>query len=243
MPASANLNLENTYGEVYIGALSGTVNLDLNYIDYRIDALSGNVSASIQASDGSIGYAGNMNLEIENGSIALKVVENMEISSKNTDITIGKAKLIVSNSSYDTYVIGKIDEFHNDGKFDNLQIGFVKDVFIESSYSDVTFNEVSKYLILDLTKCGVEVKKIPKNFKEAKLIGNNSSFVLALEKNMPYQLDVSTNNGKIAYPPAMFITYEEENPPSYKIKGKGSKKSDGPLIKVRIKHGSFEIKN
>ena len=241
MPASANLSLENKYGEVYVSSVSGNVDLSLKYVNFIIDALSGNSNSSLGNSNGSIGSVNNMNLQIKNGSINIGSVNNMEIGSKSATINIGKAKLIVSNTSYDNYSIGTISEFHNDGKFDNVEIGFADDVFMESSYSNVVFNEINKYLILDLDNCNANINKLSTNFKEAKIIGKNSDFKITLESDIRYQLDAFADYAKVNYPKQMSVTFKEENPTTYTVKGMQGKNTDAPFIKVRLKYGSLKM--
>jgi hypothetical protein len=241
MPASANLSLENKYGEVYVGAISGDVDLSLRYVNFIIDGLSGNSNSSLGNSNGSIGSVNNMNLAIKNGSINIGSANNMEIGSKSATVTIGSAKLIVSNTSYDNYSIGKISELHNDGKFDNFEIGFAEDVFMESSYSNVTLNEVNKYVILDLDNCNASINKLSTNFKEAKLIGNNTDFLMTLESGIHYQLNAYADYAKVIYPKELSVIYEKENASTFEVKGIQGKRSDAPFVKVRLKYGSLKM--
>ncbi len=242
MPASANLSLENKYGEVYVGSLSGDVDLNLKYVNFIIDALSGNANSSLGNSNGSIGSVNNMNLAIKSGSINIGQVNNMEIGSKSATVNIGTAKLIVSNTSYDNYSIGTIAELHNDGKFDNFEIGNAEDIFMESSYSNLVFKEINKYLILDLDNCNVTINKLSNSFKEAKLIGKNTDYIMTLEAGIRYQLDAFANYARVNYPKQMSVTYEEENSTTYAVKGIQGKSGDGPYIKVRLQYGSLKMK-
>jgi hypothetical protein len=241
MPASANLSLENKYGEVYVSSLSGNVDLNLKYVNFIIDALSGNANSSLGNSHGSIGSVNNMNLAIKSGSINIGQVNNMEIGSKSASVSIGKAKLIVSNTSYDNYSIGTIGEFHNDGKFDNFEIGNAEDVFMESSYSNVVLKEINKYLILDLDNCNATIDKLSTSFKEAKLIGKNTDYIMTMEPGIRYQLDAFADYAKVNYPKQMSVTYEEENSTTYTVKGIQGKSGDAPYIKVRLKYGSLKM--
>lgn len=241
MPASANLSLENKYGEVYVSSISGDVDLSLKYVNFIIDGLSGNSNSTLGNSHGSIGSVNNMNLQIKSGSISIGSVNNMEIGSKSATVNIGDANLIVSNTSYDNYFIGQIAELHNDGKFDNFEIGFAEDVFMESSYSNVIFNEINKYLILDLDNCNASINKLTTDFKEAKLIGDNTDFLMVLEPNIRYQLDAFADYAKVKYPKEMSVTYEEENATTYQVKGVQGKNGDAPFVKVRLKYGSLKM--
>ena len=241
MPASANLSLDNKYGEVYVSSISGDVDLKLKYANFIIDALSGNANSSLGNSHGSIGSVNNMNLAIKSGSISIGEVNNMEIGSKSATVNIGKAKLIVSNTSYDNYTIGTISELHNDGKFDNFEIGDAEDVFMESSYSNVVFKEINKYLILDLDNCNASIDKLSTSFKEAKLIGENTDFIMVLEPGALYQLDAFADYAKVKYPQHMSVTYEEEKSTTYAVKGIQGKSGSAPYVKVRLKYGSLKM--
>jgi hypothetical protein len=241
MPASANLSLDNKYGEVYVSSVSGNVDLKLKYVNFIIDALSGNANSSLGNSHGSIGSVNNMNLAIKSGSINIGEVNNMEIGSKSATVNIGKAKLIVSNTSYDNYSIGTIAELHNDGKFDNFEIGNAEDIFMESSYSNVVLKEINKYLILDLDNCNATIAKLSTSFKEAKLIGNNTDFTMILEPGIRYQLDAFADYARVNYPKQMSVTYEEDNSTTYTVKGIQGKSDDAPYVKVRLKYGSLKM--
>ncbi len=242
MPASANLSLDNKYGEVYVSSISGDVDLSLKYVNFIIDALSGSSTSSLGNSNGSIGSVNNMNLAIKSGSISIGEVNNMEIGSKSATVNIGKAKLVVSNTSYDNYTIGTIVELHNDGKFDNFEIGGADDIFMESSYSNVIFQDINKYLILDLDNCNASINKLSTSFKEAKLIGNNTDFQMVLEPGIMYQLDAFADYAKVEYPKQMSVTYEEEESTTYAVKGvQGAKSGSAPFVKVRLKYGSLKM--
>ncbi|KAA3637540.1 MAG: hypothetical protein DWQ02_06540 [Bacteroidetes bacterium] len=242
MPASANLSLDNKYGEVYVSSVSGDVDLSLKYVNFIIDALSGSSTSSLGNSHGSIGSVNNMNLAIKSGSISIGEANNMEIGSKSATVNIGKAKLIVSNTSYDNYTIGTIVELHNDGKFDNFEIGDAEDIFMESSYSNVIFQDINKYLILDLDNCNASINKLSTSFKEAKLIGNNTDFQMVLEPGIMYQLDAFADYAKVEYPKQMSVTYEEEESTTYAVKGvQGGKSGNAPFVKVRLKYGSLKM--
>ncbi len=241
LPASINLELDNQYGNVYVGTLEGTANISLKYCNFKLDGLNELARLGIDFSTGTIDQAKNVQLASNHGTIRFLEAGDMNIESKYTNIQIDKAIDVISETKYDNYSIGTIREFRNEGAFDNINVDVGETVLINSRYSNCEIGKVEKSLDLALDNCGAVVKEVSKRFTKINLIGEYSDFRIGLEKGAVYQLDAEADYAGIGYPKALMVTYEKEKASIHEVKGHMGQNS-GPVIKARIRYGALILK-
>ncbi len=241
LPATVNLELDNQYGNVYVGSMHGTANISLKYCNFKLDGFNELARLGINYSTGTIDRARNVQLESNHGTIRFMEAGDMNIESKYTNIQIDKALDVISESKYDNYSIGIIREFRNEGAFDNIDVDAGEKVLINSRYSNCAIGRVEKSLDLALDNCGAVVKEVSKHFSNINLIGEYSDFRIGLEPGAIYQLDAEADYAGIGYPKALMVTYEKEKASIHEVKGHVGQ-DNGPVIKARIRFGALILK-
>ncbi|GJM33145.1 MAG: hypothetical protein DHS20C18_21460 [Saprospiraceae bacterium] len=241
LPASINLELDNQYGNVFVGAMQGTSNISLKYCNFKLDGLNELARLGIDYSTGTIDRAKNVQLTSNHGTIRIFDVGDMNIESKYTNIQIEKAIDIICKTKYDNYSIGVIRDLRNEGAFDNIDVDFSESILINSRYSNCSIGKVKKSLDLALENSDVVVKEVSKNFSNINLIGEYSDFKIGLENGAVYQLDAEGDYAGIGYPKALMVTYEKEKASVHEVKGHVGKKN-GSVIKAKIRFGALILK-
>ncbi len=135
MPKKNALDLKNSFGDVYIGALTGPVKLDVQYGNLNTGPLSGN--SEIKLAFGS-GYS----------SIALMRSGDLRLSySKLTIEEIGEADI---NSQFSTLELGKAGRLDLIGKYGEIEIGEIESLEADINFSGFEIDKLYKDIELDI---------------------------------------------------------------------------------------------
>jgi len=147
-PAWVNLDLESSYGDLFIQEASEKVNVDLRYGNLKAGTISrGNVKPhnfiDLAYSDGVIDEAGWLNLEISYSNMEINVSEMLFVESKYSKLLGEKAGGIVTEGAYDKYYFDEVDSFVAELKYSGLKFGRLnKTLDLHSAY---TLTEISQW--------------------------------------------------------------------------------------------------
>ena len=168
-PAWVNLDLESSYGDLFIQEASEHVNVDLRYGNLKAGTLSrGNVKPynfiDLAYSDGVIDEAGWMNLEISYSDMEINLSKMLFVESKYSKLLGEKAGGIVTEGAYDKYYFDEVDSFVAELKYSGLKFGRLnKTLDLESAYTNAKigtltngFDEMSAELSYGNLTVGLE---------------------------------------------------------------------------------------
>jgi hypothetical protein len=188
MPAGMNLNLKNSYGDTEIGELNGIVNIVIKYGDLTLKKLTrGNEKPinriSISYGEASIDEAGWLDLN-------LNYCRGMEIE---------KSQALLLNSNYSTLNIGVTSSVVGETKYGELDIETIKNLVLQSGYTAVNINELSKKLDFRGHYRSLSVDRIPSGFESIDIDTDYMDVDLGIDGKASYTLDARSSYGDIEF--------------------------------------------
>lgn len=188
MPVGTNLNLTNRYGNSKIGELHGLVNIIIKYGDLSLEKLTrGNVKPlnkiSIAYGEGSIEEAGWLDL-------GLSYCRSLDIS---------KSQALLVDSRYSTLNIGTTSSVVGDTKYGELSIKMINNLVLQSGYTAITIDELSKKLNFQGHYRSFSIDRIPAGFESVEIDTDYMDIELGIDQSASYNLDAHSSYGSIKF--------------------------------------------
>lgn len=226
-PAYINLDMDNSYGDLFIQEVSGHVLLDLAYCNLKAGTLSrGNEKPYNQLqlaySNGVIDMAGWMDLELAYSDLEINASDMLSVESKYSKLLGETAGRIVTEGSYDKYLIDEVDMFE-----------------AELKYSGVKFGRLNKKLLLHSGYTNAKILNLTKGFEEVDAELSYGGIYIDVEEGASFKTELESKYGNIQIAQEGKLSRTKEN--NYKkvwgSVGSNSKSS----IKLVTKYGNIEI--
>jgi len=148
-PAWVNLDMENSYGDLFIQEASEKVQIDLKYGNLKAGTISrGNVKPynfiDLAYSDGVIDEAGWLNLELSYSDMEINNSKMLFVENKYSKLLGDKAGGIVTEGAYDRYYFDEVDSFVAELKYSGLKFGRLNKVLdLHSAYTGAKIGTLS----------------------------------------------------------------------------------------------------
>jgi len=149
-PAYVNLEMENSYGDLFIQEIAGLVLLDLKYSNLKAGKLSrGNEKPynrlKLAYSDVTIDDAGWMDMEMAYSDAEINSSKMLSVHSKYSKLTGEKAGGIVTEGAYDKYFLDEVDSFVAELKYSGIKFGVLhKTLNVQSAYTNAKITKLTK---------------------------------------------------------------------------------------------------
>lgn len=200
VPVGTRLKLSNTYGNVYLGDLTGPISLDLAYGMLKAGKLDGeeNEIRLQYAPSSAIQYAKTVNLKLGYSNLNLEGAVNLVVKADYSQIKVGKAESIEFNLDYGSLDVGETDKIEGRSGYVPINIEEVKkEAFFRTSFGNIQIKRLAKqcqlveidarYAILEvglpdafvpsyeleLDRCPLSGGKNLQNFQKPKDISSN----------------------------------------------------------------------
>ena len=184
-PAWVNLDLESSYGDLFIQEASEMVNVDLRYGNLKAGTISrGNVKPynfiDLAYSDGVIDEAGWLNLEISYSNMEVNVSGMLFVESKYSKLLGEKAGGIVTEGAYDKYYFDEVDSF-----------------VAELKYSGLKFGRLNKTLDLHSAYTGAKIGTLTNGFDEVNAQLSYGNISVGLEQGASFKFEGEAKYGNV----------------------------------------------
>ncbi|MDF1574250.1 MAG: hypothetical protein P1P86_03555 [Bacteroidales bacterium] len=140
-PAWMNLDMESSYGDLFIQEASGLVQVDMKYGNLKAGSFSrGNEkpynALSLVYSHGTVDEAGWLGLDIAYSDMEINVSNMLFVDSKYSKLLGEKAGGIVTEGMYDKYTFEETDSFVAELKYSGVKIERLNKTFsLHSAYT------------------------------------------------------------------------------------------------------------
>ncbi|MBR9998634.1 MAG: hypothetical protein KFF73_06675 [Cyclobacteriaceae bacterium] len=137
MPRNNPLDLKNSFGDVYVGPLGGSVKLDVQYGNLNTGALSGNAEVKLAFGSGfsSIESFKKGELRLSYSKLNVSEIGVAEVNSQFSTLEIDKAGTLELTGKYGEIEIGEIESLEADVNFSGFEIEKVlKDIELDIDY-------------------------------------------------------------------------------------------------------------
>ena len=193
VPVSANLEIENRYGSVYISDLTGDVNVDVKYGNLKTKKLMGaNSTIELSYGKGEIDQIDNAFLDIDYSKVEIEKSANMELECRYSGIEIEE-----------------VDVLEIDAKYGEVEIESVISIDGDFKYTGVSIEELLNDLDADIGYSPhFEIEYISSEFEFIDIDANFTSISLNFQENSNFELDAEASYGNISLPRRITSKYD-----------------------------------
>ncbi|MEN8157326.1 MAG: DUF4097 family beta strand repeat-containing protein [Bacteroidota bacterium] len=226
-PAYLNLNMESSYGDLFIQELAGLILLELRYGNLKAGSLSrGNEKPfnrlELAYSDGTIEHVGWMELELAYSDLEIGTSGMLFAESKYSKLMGEKAGGIITEGAYDKYYFDEVDH-----------------MVAELRYSGIKFGALNKKLVVESKYTNIKVMNVSKEFKEISAVSSYGNIYLDVEQGTSFKFEGEARNGKINLTPEGRLSQMKEG--NYKKVWGSVGSSPKATIKLETRYGNIDI--
>jgi len=198
-PGYINLNMENSYGDLFIQEVSGLALLDLKYGNLKAGNLSrGNEKPynviELAYSNGEVDEAGWVEVELAYSELELNQSKMLFVESKYSKLLGEKAGGIITEGAYDKYYIDEVDSF-----------------VAELKYSGLKFGTLNKTLSLHSSYTNAKIESLSKDFEEIEASLSYGNIYMDVESGASFKFDGEAKYGNISVDSAEKLSKTKEN--------------------------------
>jgi len=241
VPASAQVDIQNRHGDIYVKQINGKVNISVQHGNvYSSGALK---SASLSVEDGHV-YIEKVDLlraDLRHAKVILKEAGSLELNSRFSELHLKRAGEVICRTRYDTYKLENVGRFVNDGSYDDIEIEIAGEVDMRSKLSELYIEEVNTSLDLHIDSSSVRTRRIGPSFREVDLSGKFTDFRIGIPNLKQYKVDAVTNYAGIRYPKEMIIVHKNEQGTTYELQGHVGREAAPRVIRARLNYGSLKL--
>ncbi len=149
-PSWINLDMETSYGDLFIQEVTGLVLLDIKYGNMRAGSLTrGNEKPYNQIdmaySNAEIDQLGWLELEIAYSDMVINNSSMLFVENKYSKLSGEKAGGIVTEGAYDKYTFDDVDSFVGEVKYSGIKFDVLHKTFdLHSGYTNVKIGTLSR---------------------------------------------------------------------------------------------------
>lgn len=198
-PEWVNLDMENSYGDLFIQGSTGQVMVDLKYGNLKAGTLSrGNEKpyneVDLAYSDGVIDEAGWINVDIAYSNMEVNQSEMLFVDSKYSKLLGDHAGGIVTDGMYDKYTFDEVDSF-----------------VAELKYSGIKVERLNKTLSLHSAYTGATIGTLTNGFGEIEAEMSYGNIKVGLERDASFKFDGEARYGNISISGGDNLSRSKEN--------------------------------
>jgi len=148
-PSWVNLDMDNSYGDLFIQEISGLVLLDLKYGNMKAGSLTrGNTKPyseiDMAYSNAEIDELGWLELEVSYSDVVINNSQMLFVENKYSKLNGGKAGGIITEGAYDKYYFDEVDTFVGELKYSGIKLGTLhKGMDLQSGYTGVKIGKLA----------------------------------------------------------------------------------------------------
>lgn len=227
MPKTNSVDLDNDYGSIYLGNLSGKANINCDYGKISIGELS--------ASDNDI------NLDYCSSSS----IVSMKSGSINIDyskLTIDNSEDIKLNADYSTVKFNKAGNIDFNMDYGSITVNDSEYINGNSDYVTLRFGTISKRVIIDTDYGSLTIKNLKDGFEKVDITGQYTGIRIGVEKGISFDFEIDLqyssfkrDNDKVE----LFKSISKSTKKYYE--GKYGKGKTNSFLSVNSQYGSVRI--
>ena len=234
MPSETNLEINNSFGNVFIDNCEGYVNISVSH---------GNINTNM-LSRGNIRPVNVLNADY--GSINVAEANWLLINTVNCpSINIGNAKAVVTTSRFSKISAGTVNSIVCDSKSDMVSIGSANNVVLKGVYTAFNAGNIGDQLVADTQYGSLAIDNLANNFStiDIKSVETPISIKVARDASFNADMTLSGTRSDISNDTNSNLITQQTGGIT-KVSGFwGDKKPGDSLIKIRASGGSIELKD
>lgn len=225
IPKTADLELENRYGDIFLAAFNGPVNIDLAYGHLKAEQLTHQQST----------------LDLAYGNGELGEMQAGELETSYFSIDIGKLGEVVLDNAYGKVEIEKAEKIKVNSRYGDLKIGELFQLEGEVAYANLEIRKLEGSLILEARYAGeVEVSELAASVRTVDIDSRYSSIDLRYTNELEANLEFETKHANLRYDDK-HIDFYYLNESTFKDEYKGTLNGGGET-RIRVLSGYGDVR-
>lgn len=228
MPITNDVDLDNDYGSIYMGDLTGKADINCDYGKITVGQLSG--------------YNNNINLDY----CSYSNIDFMKSGNINVDyskITVEETKNAKVNSDYSTVKLGKTETIDFNIDYGSISIEEASNVNGNSDYASMRFGTIFKSLTIDTDYGSVAVKRLAKGFENVMIDGQYAGIRINVDEDAEFDFVLDLQYAGFNYDDDQIEFYKKISKSTKKYyEGKFGNGNSKSTIKVKSQYGGVSIK-
>ncbi len=242
MPASANLEVDNKYGDVELEDVSGKVSLNVKYGNVKIDHASSLLILDLAYGNGVIAQANEVTIHLSYGKVRVNDANRVDIDSKFSKVTIESANEVISESAYDGYDLGDIGVLRNEGKYDNFKVDKLEQLDIYTKYTTVRVETIVTGIQANMTYGGITLDRILGSTNEIKIDARYTGIELDLDDLTDYSFDLESHYTSVTLPQNLEVERRAKHNNHLDVTGYYGDQKENCIIEIDAEYGALKIR-
>ncbi len=241
LPATVVLELDNKYGDIYVGDMQNRASVVLKYGDMKLGNIGGNASITMGYSDGSISSTKDLTLDLAYSELYLGSSGNISFDGKYSDLQVETAGDVNSTTGYVDVKIQKMGKLTNTGKYDDFIIDDVVSLDINSKYSGFVVNDLHTYGAFTMSYGSVDIENVQPGFQSISIQTSYTDVSIDVDDSATFSLDASTKYCGVDHY-GMEIYHEIEKSSETTVKGYRGSRDAASRITAVMSYGELTIR-
>ncbi|MDX1476277.1 MAG: DUF4097 family beta strand repeat-containing protein [Saprospiraceae bacterium] len=241
LPATAELDLENRYGDVFVPSMNNRVEIELKYGNIQVEEIGGDAKISLAYAKGSLASAHDATLDLTYSTLRCGTLEDVSIDSKYGRFEAERLRNLRANSSYDDYKIDHAESISNSGKYDELILGTVGELDVDTKYTDVVVSALQQEAELTMKYGSLTLQDVQRGFTSVNIETSYTNVRIETARDARFHFDASTKYCGIK-DTGIELYHDVRKSGEAELKGyKGSRDASARIV-ARMDYGSLSIK-
>ncbi len=182
LPKGAGLDLENKFGDVFVGNYDGNLNLDISHGDLKARSLNGETKISLSFGKGRIRNMKSGFLKLKGGDIEIDEGTKVSVESSSSELAFGDIKSLLINSRNDKTRAGSVNIVKGTGDFTDIFVSNVEvDLDLNLEYGEFYAERIGedfKAITMNSKSTDINLVLSPKSYFEANISGNEDRMIV-----------------------------------------------------------------
>jgi len=226
VPKTLNMDLENSYGNLYLQDASGKIGINVSYGNFKIGELSGPIDLKLSYSNGEVEKVNNGKIDARYANLEIEDAGNVDISNSYSNLDFGNSKDVDLTNKYGNLTWRSVNNLDGYSKYGTVKVAKLH----ESLKFDVMYGG------------GIKVGWISKDFRNIDIESSYATVALKFQKGMSAQLDAEMKYCDLKnYDIEFDHSYIDESGSMKYYKGKLGKGSFASKIKISSDYGTVKF--
>ena len=222
LPETAELELTEEFGDVYLNSISGKTDFTVKYGKLEVTELKNE--------------SNKVHLEFSKAKIGKSPYLDAYVRySKGFEL--GEVKHLVMDSQYSTIDINSVGRLELTSAYDHIDIEAIAELFSKSKFTDIELEWLTQKAEVTTSYGDLEIEKIENDFKGIEVDASYSDVELTFNSGASIELDAYASYGDISIPTG----YWEKEKGDFSESAIGSYNNGHTPVKVKLSYGDLKI--
>ncbi|QOD61767.1 hypothetical protein H9I45_04790 [Polaribacter haliotis] len=227
MPKTNSVDLDNDYGSIYLGNISGSAAINCDYGKIVVGELTSNKNDINldYCSTSTISYMKNGDVNIDYSKLSIDNSQNIRANADYSTLKFDKAGTVDFNADYGSITINEADNINGNSDYVSLRFGTVrKNLTIDTEYGSLT------------------VKNLAKNFEKVDVSGQYTGIKIYVEPKISFNFEIDLQYGSFKRNNDNIELFKSNSKSTKKYyEGKYGKGNPSGNLKINSQYGSVRI--